>query len=98
MVSCTVTRTRETTLLSHAVSLPSVAELCPQTAVRPIVEMSVMTDVASWRGQPDTDRRGITAPTTAALQGGAIAGLGFGFVTDHPYSTRLGSASCSPPV
>jgi hypothetical protein len=98
MVSCTVTNTRETTLLSHAVLLPSEAELCPQTAVRCLVEMSAMTDAASWRGRPDTDRQGTTAPTTAVLQGGAIAGLGFAFVTDHKYSTRLGSASCSPPV
>ena len=97
MVSCTVTTTRETTLLSHAVLLPSEGELCPQTAVRCLVEMSAMTD-ASWRGRPDTDRQGILAPTTAAFQGGAIAGLGFVFVTDHKYSTRLGSASCSPPV
>jgi hypothetical protein len=96
MVS-TVTTTRETTLLSRAVLLPSEAELCPQTAVRCLVEMSGMTDGASWRGRPDTDRQGIAVPTTA-LQGGAIAGLGFGFVTDHKYSTRLGSASCSPPV
>ena len=96
MVS-TVTTTRETTLLSRAVLLPSEAELCPQTAVRCLVEMSAMTDGASWRGRPDTDRQGIAVSTTA-LQGGAIAGLGFGFVTDHKYSTRLGSASCSPPV
>ena len=98
MVSCTVTTTRETTLLSHAVLLPSEAELCPQTAVRSLVDMSAMTDGASWRGRPDTDRQGIPAPTTAAFQGGAIAGLGFVFVTDHKYSPRLGSASCSPPV
>jgi hypothetical protein len=97
MVSCTVTSTRETTLLSRAVLLPSEAELCPQTELPSLVEMSGMTDAAGWRGRPDTDRQGLTAPTTA-LQGGAIAGLGFAFVTDHKYSTRLGSASCSPPV
>jgi hypothetical protein len=98
MVSCILTTTRETTLLSRAVLLPSEAELCPQTPVRSLVEMSAMTDGASWRGRPDTDRQGLTAPTTAVLQGGVIAGLGFAFVTDHKYSTRLGSASCSPPV
>jgi hypothetical protein len=96
MVSCTDTSVRETTLLSRAVLLPSEAELCPQTTPRCLVVMSAMRD-AAWRGRPDTDRQGITAPT-AALQGGAVAGLGFGFVTNHTYSTRLGSASCSPPV
>ena len=96
MVSCTDTSARETTLLSRAVLLPSGAELRPQHAPRTLVVMPAMPNGA-WRGRPDTDRQGITAPT-AAFQGGAVAGLGFSFVTNHPYSTRLGSASCSPPV
>jgi hypothetical protein len=97
MENCTATSSRETTLPSSAVLLPSEAQLRPQTASRCLVQMWAMADAGSWRGRPDTDVQGIPAPT-AALQGGAIAGLGFAFVTDHKYSTRLGSASCSPPV
>lgn len=33
-----------------------------------------------------------------ALEQGGFAGLIGGTVTDHTYSTRTGSSSCSPPV
>jgi hypothetical protein len=98
----TVTSTRETTLLSSAVLLPSQAQLRPQTALRCPVDAAAMADASAWRGRPTTGINGTDAPT-AAFQGGAIAGLGFAdvldhMVTDHKYSTRLGSSSCSPPV
>jgi hypothetical protein len=102
MESCTVTGTRETTLLSGVVLLPSESALRPQPVPGCLVGLPSTTDAAGWRARPDTDVQGIPAPV-AAFQGGAVTGLGFAnvldhMVTDHKYSTRLGSASCSPPV
>jgi hypothetical protein len=98
----TLFSTRETTLLSSAVLLPSEAQPRPQTALRCLVDAAATADAASWRGRPATGSNGTDAPT-AGFQGGAITGLGFTdvldhMVTDHKYSTRLGSSSCSPPV
>ena len=98
----TVLSTRETTLLSGVVLLPSEAALRPQPAPGCLVGLPSTTDAAGWRARPDTDVQGITAPV-AAFQGGAVTGLVFAnvldhMVTDHKYSTRLGSSSCSPPV
>ncbi|CAA9336541.1 MAG: hypothetical protein AVDCRST_MAG61-3304 [uncultured Friedmanniella sp.] len=78
MDSCTLTRTRVTTLPSRALdSLPM-----------------------AWQGRG----HGVSAiKPPAAVQGGAIAVAGMApvnvfLVTDHPYTTPLGSPSCSPPV
>jgi hypothetical protein len=99
MENCTVTSSRETTLLSSAVLLPSEAVLRPQTALRCLGGLAATTEAAGWRARPDTDVQGTTAPATA-LQGGAITGFAnfLDRMVDHKYSTRLGSASCSPPV
>ena len=102
MEICTLTSTPETTLLSNAVRLVATAKPCPQPGSLRLANASVTADATAWRGRPDADGdRGVAF--AAALQGGAIAGLGVAFVadqmvTDHKYTTRLGSSSCSPPV
>jgi hypothetical protein len=102
MEICTLTSVRETTLLSNAVLLPAAVEPCPQTISRALTNAPLTTGASAWRGQPGTDlERGVAF--AGAFQGGAIAGLGLAFVTDqmvtdHKYTTRLGSSSCSPPV
>ena len=73
-----------------------------EAAPRCLVAWSVPAVAAAWPGRPTPGFTGAGAPT-AAFQGGAIAALGFAhandqMVTDHKYSTRLGSSSCSPPV
>lgn len=82
MESTTIIRTRETALLSRALEA-----------------------VTGWRAGVDLQGRGhscvlVTEP--AAYQGGAIANVDMAavtpVVTDHTYSTRPGSPSCSPPV
>ena len=79
MDSCTLTRTRVTTLPSRALGGLAMA----------------------WQGRGH-DVSAIKPPV-AAVQGGAIAVSGMApvnvfMVTDHPYTTPLGSPSCSPPV
>jgi hypothetical protein len=78
---CTLTRTRKTTLLSHALEAG-----------------------LGWRAAGDLQGRGDTCALIAkpAFKGGAIAVADMAavtpVVTDHTYSTRPGSPSCSPPV
>ncbi len=59
----------------------------------------------SWRAAVDLPRPGdicALVAKPAAFQGGAIAVVDMAavtpVVTDHTYSTRPGSPSCSPPV
>lgn len=82
MESTTTTRTRETALLSRAFEA-----------------------VNGWRAGVDLQGRGhscVLVAKPAAFQGGAIADVAMAavapVVTDHTYSTRPGSPSCSPPV
>ena len=96
-----VPNARETSLLSSAVLLPSGAELRPQTARRCLVQLPATAEATSWLGWPTTGLQVIDGPTAAVM--GLAKGLGFAdltdhMVTDHPFSTRLGSPSCSPPV
>ncbi len=56
---------------------------------------------AGWQGRTDLCRA--TQPSVVAFQGGAIAFKDMAavidpMVTNHLYSTRPGSPSCSPPV
>jgi hypothetical protein len=100
MEICVPTSTRETTLLSRAVLPSAGAVLCPQTALTSAVVATA--GAGDWRARQIAGVNRTGAPA-AAFQGGAIAGLGMAFVTDHmvtdhKYSTRLGSPSCSPPV
>ena len=88
----TLTSIRGTTLLPAAT--------LPQTTSTSSVR--ALGTAGAWRGGRLVRVDRLVAPT-AALQGGAIAGARFAkvcdqMVTDHPYSTQLGSASCSPPV
>jgi hypothetical protein len=92
MDSCTTTSPRATTLLSRLPLQPTTLE-----ALRPVTVPAAQ--VAARRGWQATS----IAPVFGGFQGGAIAATGTAAVTDlmvidHPYSTRLGPPSCSPPV
>jgi hypothetical protein len=77
-----------------------------------IASSRVLVAGGRWRAAVDLEGRGDTcasgAKPAAAFQGGAIAVTGMApvtpvvsltpMVTDHFYSTRPGSPSCSPPV
>ena len=57
---------------------------------------------SAWQGRKLVGAP-LANPSAVAFQGGAIVVAGMAavsafMVTDHPYTTRLGSASCSPPV
>lgn len=72
---------------THATTLPSRALEGPAVA---------------WQGRSH-DLSGLKPSAAATVQGGAIAvaamaTVNFLMVTDHPYTTQLGSPSCSPPV
>ena len=84
MESTTTTRTRETALLPRVLEAGN-----------------------GWRATADLSGRGdncalVAKPSAVTFQGGAIAVVDMAavkpVVTDHTYSTRPGSPSCSPPV
>ena len=54
----------------------------------------------AWQGRGHD--ASVIKPSVTAVQGGAIAVAAMAtvnvFLTDHPYTTQLGSSSCSPPV
>jgi len=79
-------------------------EICTFTRTRATTLPSrALGAVAStWQGRGPVDVP-VAKPSVVALQGGAIAvkrmaPVSAFMVTDHPYTTRLGSPSCSPPV
>jgi hypothetical protein len=96
MASCTDTSNRWTTLLSATPLRPVVgAALRPVLAPRP-QGADAATSPRGWRAA-------CVAPDFGGFQGAAMAPTGQAaaidlMVTDHKYSTRLGSSSCSPPV
>ena len=92
MASCTDTSSRATTLLSCPPPRPLTGE-----ALRPVTAPGAQD--AARRGWQATS----IAPVSGSFQGGAVAATGTAavtdlMVTDHPYSTRLGPPTCSPPV
>lgn len=113
MEICTDTSTRGTTLLSRVVLAQQPGGVVrPQAAPTTWIDVAATAAALGRRGRALTCDPA-ASPFAACVQGGAVAGSGAAavidhliadrmvadsMVTDHPYSTRLGPLSCSPPV
>jgi hypothetical protein len=80
-------------------------DICTAARTRKTTLLSYALEArAGWRAAADLQGRGDTRALVAepAFQGGAIAVIDMAavtpVVTDHTFSTRPGSSSCSPPV
>jgi hypothetical protein len=65
-----------------------------QGTILPLRVRTIPTMTLTWRELCTVD----AGRAVMALEQGGFAGFIGDAVTDHKYSTRMGSSSCSPPV